>query len=341
MEMTSESKVFLGIEDSCDDTAVAIVSNDKKILSETKVSHLKINEPFGGVVPEITARAHLDHLSALVKEALKKANLGLEDIDGFAATAGPGLIGGLICGMQFAKALSYFHNKTFFGVNHLEAHALTPRLTSDLNFPYILLLISGGHTQLVKVNGVRKYQIFGSTLDDALGEAFDKVGKMIGLPYPAGPMIEKLAQKGETSFDFVRPLCKERTANFSFSGLKSDVRRQIEKLDQINQKNKEDIACSFQEAIKDVLIKKCSVAIHDNPEIKNFVVSGGVASNKYIRSSLQILCFANNINFIAPPIELCTDNGAMIAWAGLENDNAGYTDQYNLSPRPRWPLNEI
>ncbi|MAP24035.1 MAG: tRNA (adenosine(37)-N6)-threonylcarbamoyltransferase complex transferase subunit TsaD [Rickettsiales bacterium] len=339
--MTSESKVFLGIEDSCDDTAVAIVSNDKKILSESKVSHLKVNEPYGGVVPEITARAHLNHLSQLVREALKKAKLELHTLDGFAATAGPGLIGGLICGMQFAKALSYFHNKPFFGVNHLEAHALTPRLTSDLKFPYILLLISGGHTQLVKVNGVRKYQIIGSTLDDALGEAFDKVGKMLGLPYPAGPMIEKLAQNGSTSFNFVRPLCKQKTTDFSFSGLKSDVRRKIEGLNQINQKIREDIACSFQETIKEVLIKKCSIAIRDNPEIKNFVVSGGVASNKYIRQSLQNMCDTNNVNFIAPPIELCTDNGVMIAWAGIENDKAGFVDNYNLSPRPRWPLNEI
>lgn len=341
MKMTTRSKVFLGIEDSCDDTAVAIVSEDKKILSESKISHLKVNEPYGGVVPEITARAHLANLPLLIKDALCKAGLSLTEIDGYAATAGPGLIGGLICGVQIAKAMAYYHQKPFFGINHLEAHALTPRLVSDLEFPYFLLLVSGGHTQLVQVNGVRNYSILGTTLDDALGEAFDKVGKLIGLPYPAGPEIEKLATQGENTFSFVRPMCKQKGANFSFSGLKSDVRRHVDKIPNMTQEIKENIARSFQEAIKDVLMNKCQYVLKNMPKINNFVISGGVAANQYIRHHLKALCDENSTNFYAPPLELCTDNGAMIAWAALENDAIGFYDSLNLAPRPRWPLTEL
>ncbi len=332
---------FLGIESSCDDTAVALVSSDKVIHAESRLSHLKVNEPYGGVVPEITARAHLKHLKGLIEKTLSHANTSLEDIDGFSATAGPGLIGGVITGVQMAKALALYHKKPFFGVNHLEGHALAPRLSHDLPFPYLLLLVSGGHTQFLNVKGVGQYDLIGTTRDDALGEAFDKVGKMMGLPYPAGPLIEKLAQDGHPTFEFAKPLCNQKGTDFSFSGLKSDVLRKIAALGTLSEEDKKNIAHSFQNTVRDVLINRTTHVLKKTGPVKQLVLSGGVAANQFLREELVNFLTPRNIELVAPPISLCTDNGAMIAWAGLENKRAGRPENLSINPRPRWPLTEL
>lgn len=340
-ENEKNTMLFLGIESSCDDTAVAIVSDDKTILAENRLSHLKANEPYGGVVPEIMARAHLTHLKSLIQKTVQEANVPLEKIDAFAATAGPGLIGGVITGVQMAKALALYFGKPFYGINHLEGHALTPRLTHDLPFPYLLLLVSGGHTQFLKVEGVGRYQLIGTTLDDALGEAFDKVGKMMGLPYPAGPLIEQLAKEGKPTFDFPRPLCQKKGTDFSFSGLKSDVRRKIAALPKLTDTDKKNIAASFQTTVRDVLLNRLKHVLTDIGPIRHFVISGGVAANQYLRGELEAFCMSKNIEFVAPPLPLCTDNGAMIAWAGIENALAGRPADLSINPRPRWPLDSL
>jgi len=339
--------IILGIETSCDETAAAIVTDDKRILANVLRSQGH-HEAYGGVVPEIAARAHLQLLDPIVKQALKEANLSASQLDGIAVTGGPGLIGGVIVGVMFAKGMAAGLNVPFLGINHLAGHALTIRLTNDVPFPYLLLLTSGGHCQLLVVKSPENYELLGTTIDDAAGEAFDKVGKMLGLSYPAGPKIEALAQDGNPKrFAFPRPLLhdKEQPMNFSFSGLKTAVRRQIEQLGHnMEEQDTKDICASFQQAVLDIFARKVSFALDYCEEaripISYLVTAGGVASNLMIRETLNQCAAKKGVPFIAPPGKLCTDNAAMIAWAGVEKLRIGLQDSLDFSPRPRWPLDE-
>ncbi len=346
---------ILGIETSCDETAVAIVDDNKKILSHIINSQMKLHEEYGGVVPELAARGHVEVLDDLILKALSEANLNFSDIDAFAATSGPGLIGGVIVGMMAAKTLASIYKKPFLAINHLEAHALTARLTSDVKFPYLLLLISGGHCQILFLEGVGKYTKFGGTIDDALGEVFDKVAQMLGLPYPGGPAVEKRALLGDQKrFKFARPLIdslnKEHIYDFSFSGLKTAVRREIEKLigeefshltspQKISDQDKNDICASFQFIVSEILINRLNNVIRNvESPVKSFIVAGGVAANRYIFSKLQEWGRMNGLEVIAPPIALCTDNAAMVAWNGVEKMRLGMIDDLNFKPKARWDL---
>lgn len=348
---------ILGIETSCDETAVAIVDGQKNILSQVLNSQIDLHKKFGGVVPELAARGHIEVLDELILQALKKANLKFEEIDGFAATSGPGLIGGVIVGMMAAKTLASVFKKPFLAVNHLEAHALTARLTSDLNFPYLLLLISGGHCQILFARAVGDYEKLGETIDDALGEAFDKVAQMLGLPYPGGPAVEKLANLGnENRFKFSRPLIDGNSAkthpyDFSFSGLKTAVRREIEKLigeefshltspKKIKEQDKADICASFQRVVFEVLINRLENVLA-KVNSSNLVIAGGVAANRYIFSRLENWAKKYDLNVITPPISLCTDNAAMVAWVGIEKMKLGLVDDLNFKPHARWELQQI
>ncbi|WP_370931516.1 tRNA (adenosine(37)-N6)-threonylcarbamoyltransferase complex transferase subunit TsaD [Bartonella sp. DGB1] len=342
---------ILGIETSCDETAVAIIEyNDKtsgKILANIIYSQIKIHAPYGGVVPEIAARAHLPVLDNMIKDALSEANLQLEQIDAFAATAGPGLVGGLIVGLMTAKSLSLACNKPFIAVNHLEGHALTATLTNKVDFPYLLLLVSGGHTQSLIINSLGDYQRLGTTIDDALGEAFDKTAKLLGLEYPGGVAIEQMAKNGDpTRFDFPKPLWGEKRLDFSFSGLKTAVRRQIEQLQPLSQKDIADICASFQQVIVEILNERCLLSFkefqHQYPNLAsyNFVISGGVASNQVIRDSLKILANKYNFNFIVPEPKLCTDNAVMIAWTAAQYFANNITHSLDFAPKSRWPLDQ-
>lgn len=343
----------LGIETSCDETAVAIIDDQKNILSHFINSQIETHKEYGGVIPELAARGHIEVLDDLILQALAAANLKFEDIDGFAATSGPGLIGGVIVGMMAAKSLASLYKKPFIAVNHLEAHALTARLTSEVEFPYLLLLISGGHCQILLVNGVGHYTKIGGTIDDALGEAFDKVAQMIGLPYPGGPSVEKLALQGdENRFKFSRPLIdgflkKEHLCNFSFSGLKTAIRREIEKLigeefshltspQKISEKDRADICASFQKTVCEIIINRLD-NIEDS-SLQDIVVAGGVAANRYIFLALSEWSKKRALRVITPPIDLCTDNGAMVAWTGIERLKLGLVDDLNFKPRARWEL---
>lgn len=344
--------IVLGIETSCDETAVSIVSDKKEILSHCLNSQIKIHQEFGGVVPEIAARGHIEILDKLILKSLSDANLDFSDIDAFSATCGPGLIGGVIIGMVAAKTLSSIFNKPFIGVNHLEAHILTSRLTNDLNFPFLTLLISGGHCQILFAKNIGEYKKIGKTLDDALGEAFDKVAQMLGLNYPGGPEIEKHAKLGnENKFKFAKPLITSKNHDhiydFSFSGLKTSVRRQIENLvgeefshftssDKLNQKDINDICASFQKIVSEILINRISNCLEDL-EVKNIVISGGVAANRYIFSKLHEE-FGKKYNIVTPPINLCTDNAAMIAWTGIEKLKKGQIDSLDFKPKAKWEL---
>ncbi|MBM5782020.1 MAG: tRNA (adenosine(37)-N6)-threonylcarbamoyltransferase complex transferase subunit TsaD [Pelagibacterales bacterium] len=350
----------LGIETSCDETAVAIVDSQKNILSHALNSQVDIHKKYGGVVPEVAARAHVEVLDNLILQALQEAKLQLSEIDAFAATCGPGLIGGVIVGMMAAKTLSSVYKKPFIAVNHLEAHALTVRLTNEVKFPYLLLLVSGGHCQILLAKDIGFYEKIGETIDDALGEAFDKVAQMLGLPYPGGPEIEKIAKLGdENSFKFSKPLIdnfvgKDHLFNFSFSGLKTAVRRQIEKViddefchftssDKIPYKIKCDIAASFQKVATDIIINRLenvlNMALKDSQEKpRSLVIAGGVAANRYIFSKIQNWAEPYKMDVIAPPIKLCTDNAAMIAWTGYEKFKLGLVDDLNFKPRATWPL---
>lgn len=346
----------LGIETSCDETAVAIVDDQKNILGHVINSQIDIHKEYGGVVPELAARSHADILDKLILKCLKDANLTFEDIDGFAVTAGPGLIGGVIVGVMAAKTLASIYKKPFIAINHLEAHALTVRLTQEVNFPYLLLLVSGGHCQILLAKGICDYELIGQTLDDALGEAFDKVAQMLGFDYPGGPAIEKAALDGnETRFKFPHPLTdsknkKTHPYNFSFSGLKTAVRRQIEKLTDENfshltsppkivQQDKNDIAASFQKTISEILINRLENVLKSNDlPITTLVIAGGVAANRYIYSKLQTWSTTHNLTTTTPPIHLCTDNAAMIAWNGIEKLQQNISDPLNFKPRARWPL---
>jgi N6-L-threonylcarbamoyladenine synthase len=329
----------LGIETSCDETAAAVVTEEGAILSNIVFSQIKDHARFGGVIPEISARNHLEVLRQTVEKALKQANISFNQLDAIAATCGPGLIGGVLVGAMMGKAIAAFHQKPFLAVNHLEGHVLTARLTHPVEFPYLLLLVSGGHTQLIQVEEVGKYMVLGTTLDDALGECFDKVAKMLGLPYPGGPALEQLAQDGnDERFSFPRPLYHSSSCDFSFSGLKTAVRYTIEKLDDLDISIKADIAASFQTCVIDILRKKIETVIEKKPALKTFIIAGGVGANIPIRQALQNLCRSRGLSFIAPPVSLCTDNGAMIAWAGLENFRKGLVSSLDFVPRPRWPL---
>ncbi|HYE00863.1 MAG TPA: tRNA (adenosine(37)-N6)-threonylcarbamoyltransferase complex transferase subunit TsaD [Alphaproteobacteria bacterium] len=344
--MTSPLTV-LGIETSCDETAAAIVTTEREIRSNIVASQLGEHAPYGGVVPEIAARAHLDLLDGIVRRALDAAGMRLTDVDGIAATGGPGLIGGVIVGTMTAKAMAAALGKPFLAVNHLEGHALTARLTDDVAFPYLLLLVSGGHCQLLTVEGVGRYRRLGTTIDDAVGEAFDKVAKMLGLPYPGGPAVERAARSGDAGrFELPRPMLGKPGCDFSFSGLKAAVRRLVEAWDgHPTEGDVADVAASFQRIVADSLADRTKRGIalfkQAHPAGGSLVVAGGVAANGAIRARLADLARRHGLAFVAPPPALCTDNGAMIAWAGAERLRLGLTDDLAFAPRPRWPLDEL
>jgi N6-L-threonylcarbamoyladenine synthase len=298
-------------------------------------------------VPEIAARAHLQHLDGLVARAMREAGATFPQLDGVAATGGPGLIGGVIVGVMTGKAIAAALGKPFLAINHLEAHALTARLTEDLPFPHLLLLVSGGHCQLVAVDGVSRYRRYGTTVDDAIGEAFDKVAKLIGLPYPGGPAIERAAGSGDPArFAFPRPMKGRPGCDFSFSGLKTAVRHAVSALpDPLTEQDRADVAASFQRAVAEVLSDRARRAmtrfIDEHGNASSLVVAGGVAANRHLRDVLTAAAAAEGFRFIAPPPALCTDNAAMIAWAGIERLKLGLTDSLDFAPRPRWPLEEM
>ncbi|WNK00352.1 tRNA (adenosine(37)-N6)-threonylcarbamoyltransferase complex transferase subunit TsaD [Thalassospiraceae bacterium LMO-JJ14] len=335
--------IVLGIETSCDETAAAVVDDARRILSNVVLSQIDDHRPYGGVVPEVAARAHLEKTDHVIAQAMQDAGLDFSDLDCIAATTGPGLIGGVLVGAMSAKAIALATGKPFVAVNHLEGHALTVRLTDDVAFPYLLLLVSGGHCQLLIVEGVGKYTRLGTTIDDAAGEAFDKSAKMLGLGYPGGPLIEKAAEGGDPQkFDFPRPMAHRPGCDFSFSGLKTSVRRAVETLDRPLEDAAPDLAASFQQAVADTLVARTKNAIEmardKHPEITTLVVAGGVAANTAIGTALAKLCDKAGMKLVKPAPALCTDNGAMIAWAGLERFRLGHTDPLDFKARPRWPL---
>lgn len=340
---------ILGIETSCDETAAAVVrraapDGPGEILSNTVYSQIADHAAFGGVVPEIAARAHVEGLDAIIARALAEADTGWDDIDAVAVTAGPGLIGGLIVGVMTAKAICAARGLPLIGVNHLEGHALTPRLTDGLAFPYLLLLVSGGHTQILLVRGLGDYRRWGTTIDDALGEAFDKTAKLLGLPYPGGPAVEREAAKGNAKrFAFPRPMKGEDRLDFSFSGLKTAVRREATARVPLTDADIADLCASFQTAVTDTLADRMERAfvryrmeVGDGPGA--LVVAGGVAANGAIRAMLADVSARNGFALHAPPLHLCSDNAAMIAWAGLERYKRGDLDALDIAPRSRWPL---
>lgn len=342
---------ILGIETSCDETAAAVVLRHPdgrgEILSDVVLSQLEEHSAFGGVVPEIAARAHVEALDGLIEEALQQAGASLREIDAVAATSGPGLIGGLIVGLMTGKAIARAAGKPLYAINHLEGHALTARLTDGLSFPYLMLLVSGGHTQLVLVRGVGEYERWGTTIDDALGEAFDKTAKLLGLPYPGGPAVERAARDGNADrFTLPRPLVGEARLDFSFSGLKTAVRQAATEIAPLSNQDVANICASFQKAISRTLQDRIGRGLarfrteYADVEVQPaLVVAGGVAANQEIRRTLQALCLEYGFRFIAPPMRLCTDNAAMIAWAGLERMAAELSpDTLEVQPRSRWPL---
>ena len=328
--------IILGLESSCDETAAAIVRSDRTILSHALAGQEDHHRAFGGVVPEIAARAHAELMTPLVATALADAGLTLNDVDAIAATAGPGLIGGVMVGLVTAKALAMASGKTLMAVNHLEGHALSPRLIdADLQFPYLLLLVSGGHCQLLRVNGVGDYNRLATTIDDAVGEAFDKTAKILGLGFPGGPAVERAAAMGNPdNMPLPRPLKGADEPHFSFAGLKSAVLR----AHATGQYKIEDIAASFQLAVIDCLYDRITYTLDRIDAPAALVVAGGVAANVPIREMLQKLAAQRGMRFVAPPLWLCTDNGVMIAWAGAERFAMGLTDGLDFVARPRWPL---
>lgn len=341
----------LGIETTCDETAAAVVARTGErfgngaggqILSNEVLSQIAQHAAYGGVVPEIAARAHVESLDLIIARALEGAGMRLADLDGIAVAAGPGLIGGVIVGLIEAKMLALIAGKPLVAVNHLEAHALTARMTDGVAFPYLLLLASGGHTQLVAVRGVGDYVKLGGTIDDAIGEAFDKTAKLIGLPYPGGPHVEKAALSGDPArFALPRPLAGRERPDFSLSGLKTAFRIEAEKIAPLSETDVADLCASFQAAVVDVIVDRTRAALrafapHGRPSA--LVVAGGVAANQSIRSALTRLSAQAGLRFVAPPMSLCADNGAMIAWAGIERLALGMTDDLTAPARARWPL---
>ncbi|MGH7122781.1 MAG: tRNA (adenosine(37)-N6)-threonylcarbamoyltransferase complex transferase subunit TsaD [Stellaceae bacterium] len=338
---------ILGIETSCDETAVAIVGDQTpRIRANLVLSQLAEHQRFGGIVPEVAARAHLAHLDRLVGRALAEAGVGWDGLDGIAATGGPGLIGGVMVGVMLAKSVALARSLPFLAVNHLEGHALTARLTDDVPFPFLLLLVSGGHCQLLIVEGVGRYLRLGTTVDDAAGECFDKGAKLLGLGFPGGPAIERAATKGDPArFPLPRPLKGRPGCNFSFSGLKTALREIVVAkggASALSEHEVADLSASLQAAISESLVERASHAIRmfqqQHPAGSHLVVAGGVAANRTLRDALAGLATRHGLAFVAPPAALCTDNGAMIAWAGLERLKAGLVDSLDFAPRPRWPL---
>jgi N6-L-threonylcarbamoyladenine synthase len=327
--------LILGLESSCDDTAAALVTSDRRILAQAVVSQNDAHRPFGGVVPEIAARAHVQILPGLIGQVLAEAKLEIGEVDAVAATAGPGLIGGVMVALLTAKGLALSANKPLIAVNHLEGHALSPRLAHpDLGFPYLLLLVSGGHCQILEVLGVGEYRRLATTIDDAAGEAFDKAAKLLGLGYPGGPAVERLAEEGHpAAVPLPRPLVGSGEPHFSFAGLKAAVQRAVAS----GEYRPADIAASFQQAVIDCLLDRTRLALRqcDAPTL---VVAGGVAANRAIRSALQKLAEESGRRFSVPPGWLCTDNAAMIAWAGAERYGTGMIDDLDAPARARWPL---
>jgi N6-L-threonylcarbamoyladenine synthase len=337
---TSDAAIVLGIESSCDETAVALVRGDRVIIAERIASQEAEHAPYGGVVPEIAARAHAERLAPMIAAVMADAGLTLDDIDAVAATAGPGLIGGVMVGLVSAKALAMAADKPLLAINHLEGHALSPRLAdAELAFPYLLLLVSGGHCQILAVDGVGQYRRLATTIDDALGEAFDKTAKLLGLGYPGGPAVERLALTGDPkAVPLPRPLKGSREPHFSFAGLKSAVLRAVES----GAHAPADTAASFQQAAVDCLLDRLAYALERAGPFPALVVAGGVAANKTVRAALETFAASHAMRFTAPPLALCTDNAAMIAWAGCErlalagDDFTG--DPLDFVARPRWPL---
>ena len=355
---TSDKPILcLGIESSCDETSAAIVDSDRNILSHIIYSQIPEHQKYGGVVPELAARAHILAIDEVIKQTLEKAGKTINDIDVIAATAGPGLIGGVLVGWMAATGLAQSTNKPLVAVNHLEGHALVPRLhasiangedgVNSVEFPYLLMLASGGHCQILLVRGVGQYELIGQTLDDSAGEAFDKIAKMLGLGYPGGPVVDKRASLGNPkAFNFPRPLCDKPGCDFSFSGIKTAARTFLEKASApYSDEFINDFCASFQAAVVDCIVNRLNNAMHDERVIsvapKTLVVAGGVAKNSAIRASMEKLAAEKNMQFAAPPMNLCTDNGAMIAWAGLENYRCGKIVKEPIAPRPRWPLTEL
>ncbi len=353
-----DSILCLGIESSCDETSAAIVDDNKNILSHIIYSQIPEHQQYGGVVPELAARAHILAIDEVIKLTLERAGKTIDDIDVVAATAGPGLIGGVLVGWLAATGIANATNKPLIAVNHLEGHALVPRLKAtsasdsatniNVEFPYLLMLASGGHCQILLVRGVGKYELIGQTLDDSAGEAFDKIAKMLGLGYPGGPIVDKRAQIGDKKrFHFPRPLCDKPGCDFSFSGIKTAARMLLDKTDKskIDEKFIDDFCASFQSAVVDCITNRLRNAMSDNrvksAQPKTLVVAGGVAKNSAIRGAMEKLATDFNMQFAAPPMNLCTDNGAMIAWAGIENYKVGKTVKELIAPRPRWPLTEL
>ena len=340
---------FLGIETSCDETAAAVIrENDKgtaDILSNIVSSQIEEHKKFGGVVPELAARAHLENIEYIIDSALKESKISIDELDGVAATAGPGLIVCLTVGLNIGKAIAAFSNKPFIGVNHLEGHALSPGLEKKIKFPYLLLLISGGHTQFLIVKDVNKYEQLGTTIDDALGEAFDKTAKMLDLGYPGGPNVEKFSKLGDKNFfKLPEPIINKAGCNLSFAGLKTAVLRESKKINGEN-KLKYNLAASFQNTINKILYKKTKVAaqmFREKTKEKNFqlIVAGGVAANETIRKNLSSLSNEMNFKTIYPDLKFCGDNAAMIAWAGIQRFKKNMIDDLNKSAKSRWPLDK-
>ena len=341
--------IVLGIETSCDETAAAVVRDRQgvdpsgKILSNIVLSQLEDHAPFGGVVPEIAARSHLEALDGIIESSLTEARTTLADLDAIAVTSGPGLAGGLIVGTMTARALAAVHGKPLLTINHLEGHALTARLTDAVTFPYLLLLVSGGHTQILLVRGVGDYERWATTIDDALGEAFDKTAKLLGLPYPGGPQVEKAAANGNPkAHDLPRPLSGQETLDMSFSGLKTAVRKVALEADILEEEAVANICASFQQAVGDVLENRLTRAFEKfEKEFGNaatLVIAGGVAANQFLRDRLENLCKKRDWHWVAPPQKLCTDNAAMIAWAGIERLRLGHVSIRDEGIRTRWPL---
>ncbi len=326
--------IVLGIESSCDETAAALVDSDRRILAQRIASQDDQHRPYGGVVPEIAARAHAERLAPLIEATLADAGMSLADVDAVAATAGPGLIGGVMVGLVTAKALAMAGDKPLIAINHLEGHALSPRLADPaLQFPYLLLLVSGGHCQLLLVSGVGSYRRLATTIDDALGEAFDKTAKILGLGFPGGPAVERLAKAGDArAVPLPRPLLGSAEPHFSFAGLKSAVLR----AKQAGIHHDADIAAAFQQAAIDCVLDRTRKALQTIDKPTALVVAGGVAANQAVRGALEALAAEHGLPFVAPPLALCTDNAAMIAWAGIER--LGQSDSLDFVARPRWPL---
>ena len=342
----SKKPLILGIESSCDETAASLITENEQgnpvVLSNIVSSQVEVHKEFGGVVPELAARSHLEKIDLIVQKAIDDSGIKIDEIDAVASTAGPGLIVCLSVGLSFGKAFASAINKPFIAVNHLEGHALSPKLNSELNYPYLLLLISGGHSQFLNVQGLGKYKRLGTTIDDALGEAFDKTAKLLGIEFPGGPKIEVLAKKGDPNkYDLPKPIFNKGGCNLSFAGLKTAILR-ITKNIKTNQE-KYDLAASFQKTVEEILYKKTNIAFdqfekQNNLQNKIFVVAGGVAANKKIRTMLINLCNDRNYKGMFPPIELCGDNAAMIAMVGLEKYKLNQFSELDSPAKPRWPL---